>query len=113
LLLLLSYVGYGRRSAVKAEALRPDKVFNLLFTDGQHELHVGHIGLSNQTSLSQSALTLGGFFGQDVVLERFFAFYFSSSGKTYSFLSAAIGLHFWHISTYYIFIISFLQGPAG
>jgi len=75
-------------------------------SEGQHLLHVPHVGLVHVDGATQVALVLRGLLGQDVALERLAPLDGAAWSNAKPLGCAFLGLHFGHDC-------SFLIAPAG
>jgi hypothetical protein len=65
----------------------------------QQKLNVTLIGLVNGSPISKVPFTFCTFFSQNVAFVGMFPFNFSTSGKSKTFFSSGVCLHFWHNPT--------------
>ena len=62
----------------------------------QQTLYEVHISTAYHSVLTQSTLTLGRFFGENVAFERFLESDFTATGHFKALLGAAVGFNLWH-----------------
>ena len=63
-------------------------------------MHADQISCMNLSRATQLTLVLGGFFGEDVALERHGALDRAASTRLEPLGGTALGFHLWHVSTF-------------
>ncbi len=67
-------------------------------------MHADQIGCMNLSRATQLTLVLGGFLGEDVAFERHGALDRAASTRLEPLGGAALGLHFWHVDTFFDYV---------